>query len=189
MVVKDQITQQAIILFGEKGFSETSIQDIVDELGVTKGTFYYYFTSKKQLLKDIHHEYISGLLERQSRIIDNDARTQKEKIIGIIRLLITDIADKGPSARVFFREMHHLSDDHAKNIKARREDFRLNVEKVLQTGVRNREFRQGLQVDMIAFGILGVTNWSYNWFNSDGDVSPEELSKIFADMILTGIVE
>jgi len=187
--MRDQITQQAIILFGEKGFSETSIQDIVDALGVTKGTFYYYFTSKEQLLKEIHHEYIYDLLERQNRIIDSDALTQKEKITGVIRLLITDIADKGPSARVFFREMRHLSDENVEDIKQKREDFRLNVENVLRTGVENGEFRKDLRIDMTAFGILGVTNWSYNWFNPDGEVSPDELAKIFADMILTGIVE
>ncbi|SFB11903.1 transcriptional regulator, TetR family [Lentibacillus halodurans] len=186
--MKDLITQQAIVLFGKKGFSETSIQDIVDALDVTKGTFYYYFTSKEQLLKEIHHEYITDLLERQNGIIQSDALNQKEKITGIIRLLITDIADKGPSARVFFREMRHLTNENAEVIKQKREDFRLNIEKILRTGIKQGEFQQDLRTDMTAFGILGVTNWSYNWFNPHGEVSPEELAKLFSDMILTGIV-
>ena len=38
--MKEKITEQSVKLFQEKGFSETSIQDIVDLLGVTKGTFY-----------------------------------------------------------------------------------------------------------------------------------------------------
>jgi AcrR family transcriptional regulator len=38
--MKEKIIQQSIQLFGEKGFKETSIQDIVDSLSVTKGTFY-----------------------------------------------------------------------------------------------------------------------------------------------------
>src|SRR5699024_4570497 len=89
-------------LFQEKGFNQTSIQDIVKALEVTKGTFYYYFSSKEQLLMDIHHDYITHLLERQERIISKTNMTQKEKLTEIIRLLIMDIADKGPSARVFF---------------------------------------------------------------------------------------
>ncbi len=51
--MKEKIIEKAIELFEKKGFSTTSIQDIVDELGVTKGSFYYYFSSKEQLLMDI----------------------------------------------------------------------------------------------------------------------------------------
>ena len=60
--VKEKITAQSIRLFEKKGFTETSIQDIVDSLGVTKGTFYYYFSSKEELLMDIHLGYIDELL-------------------------------------------------------------------------------------------------------------------------------
>lgn len=41
--MKEKIIEVSIDLFGKHGFTETSIQDIVDGLGVTKGTFYYYF--------------------------------------------------------------------------------------------------------------------------------------------------
>lgn len=187
--MKEQITNQSIVLFEEKGFSETSIQDIVSALGVTKGTFYYYFSSKEQLLMDIHHAYITNLLERQNRIINSASVTQKEKLTKIICLLITDIADKGPSAHVYFREMRHLANENIAAIKQKREQFRLNIENVVQVGIDESEFHAGLQADMIAFGVLGVTNWSYNWFNPDGRVSPEELTKIYADMILTGIMK
>ncbi|UJL45499.1 TetR family transcriptional regulator [Virgibacillus sp. NKC19-16] len=186
--MKEQITKQSIVFFEDKGFSETSIQDIVNALGVTKGTFYYYFSSKEQLLMDIHQDYITNLLERQNRII-NRASTQKEKLTEIIRLLITDIAEKGPSARVYFREMRHLAHENIATIKQKREQFRLNIENVVQVGIAEREFHADLRADMIAFGILGVTNWSYNWFNPDGEVSPEALTKIYADMILTGIMK
>ena len=63
--MKEEITRHSVKLFQQKGFSETSIQDIVDSLGVTKGTFYYYFKSKEQLLMEIHSRYIDDLLHRQ----------------------------------------------------------------------------------------------------------------------------
>ncbi|MFD1039854.1 TetR/AcrR family transcriptional regulator [Virgibacillus byunsanensis] len=185
--MKEKITTQSIKLFEKKGFSQTSIQDIVNELEVTKGTFYYYFSSKEQLLMDIHLDYITNLLERQHRILDNENLLQKEKLSNIVRLLITDITDKGPSARVFFREVRHLTNDNIESIKEKRDQFRLNIEKTIQEGVTIGEFRAGIRTDMVTFGLLGITNWSYQWYKPDGDVSAEELADIYVDMILNGI--
>jgi len=44
--MKEKITIESIRLFEMKGFSETSIQDIVDAIGVTKGTFIIIFHVK-----------------------------------------------------------------------------------------------------------------------------------------------
>lgn len=185
--MKEKITTQSITLFERKGFSHTSIQDIVNELEVTKGTFYYYFSSKEQLLMDIHSHYITNLLNRQERILDNDQISQKDKLSKIIRLLVSDITDKGPSARVFFREVRHLGNKNIEDIKKKRDQFRLNIERTVQDGVNQGEFRHGLRVDMVTFGILGITNWSYQWYKPDGDVSVDELVEIYVDMILKGI--
>ena len=48
--MKRKIIEESIDLFDKKGFNNTSIQNIVDSIGVTKGTFYYYFSSKQELL-------------------------------------------------------------------------------------------------------------------------------------------
>src|SRR5690625_2574123 len=104
-MIKDQITKHSIQLFEEKGFSQTSIQDIVEVLDVTKGTFYYYFSSKEQLLMDIHLQYIDNLLLRQKKIYDNSSLKNKEKLEQTIQMLISDIKEKGSSGRVFFREI------------------------------------------------------------------------------------
>lgn len=184
--MKEDIKQQSILLFEKKGFSETSIQDIVEALGVTKGTFYYYFMSKEQLLMDIHLGYIDDLLGRQEKVQQSQFSNRK-KLERLIALLITDIANHGPSGKVFFREMRHLCDDNAMQVKEKREKFRKNLEQIISDGITEHEFRQGLEPEMIAFAILGVTNWSYQWFNPTGGISADQLAGIYSDLILNGI--
>lgn len=184
--MKDKITEQSILLFEKKGFSHTSIQDIVNELDVTKGTFYYYFSSKEALLMEIQDDYINHLLHRQQKIIERHV-TPKEKLIDVIHLLIADITDNGASARVYFRELRHLASENMETIKHKRAQFRLNLEKVVQDGIEQGYFKSGFRVDMVTFGILGMTNWSYNWFKPAGEVSSKELANIYADIILGGL--
>lgn len=185
--MKNKIIAQSIELFEKKGFSQTSIQDIVSSLGVTKGTFYYYFTSKEELLMDIHLTYIDDLIRRQKGFLDDPEKTCKEKLKNMMYLLISDIKHQGANANVFFREMRHLNEENANGIKEKREMFRLNLEKLLKEGVKSDEFKDSLQVDMVAFGILGMTNWSYQWFHPDGKVTDRELTEIYLDMLLNGI--
>lgn len=120
--MKEKITKQSIKLFQEKGFSETSIQDIVDALGVTKGTFYYYFTSKEILLMEIHLRYIDDLLTRQKVIIES-TKNCREKIIGIVSLVILDIKNQRANGRVYFREMRNLTPENAKKVKKKEKSF------------------------------------------------------------------
>jgi AcrR family transcriptional regulator len=50
---KQHVINKAHQLFVEKGFQATSVQDILDESGISKGTFYNYFPSKGELFKAV----------------------------------------------------------------------------------------------------------------------------------------
>lgn len=186
-MMKQKIMEQSIQLFESKGFSETSIQDLVGALEATKGTFYYYFSSKEELLMDIHSAYIDELLEKQREIMNSPA-DYKTKVIGVIRLLITEIEPNGRKANIFYRELRNLSEENQRVIKQKRKKFRLNLLELIEKGMQEGEFRQDLQADMVCFSILGMCNWSYSWFDPFGPVSDQKLVDIYADTLLGGIL-
>lgn len=187
ITMKEKITDQSINLFEQKGFAETSIQDIVDSLGVTKGTFYYYFNSKEELLMDIHTRYIDELLEAQGQILNDESLSCKEKLFKIVHMLIANIKTQKSSAKIFFREIKNLKEERLLIISSKRDQFRYNVEDLLRKGIENGEFRSNLNAPIITFGILGVANWSYQWFNPEGKISDRELAEMYVEMILNGI--
>lgn len=58
-----KIIKTAITLFGEKGVERTSLADIAKEVGISKGTLYYYYSTKNDLIFDIteiHMEKITS---------------------------------------------------------------------------------------------------------------------------------
>lgn len=185
--MKERIREQSIQLFAKKGFKETSIQDIVDALEVTKGTFYYYFSTKEQLLNDIHLQYIDDLLNKQEDIINHPSKNSKMKLHEIVYMLISDIEKQGQSALVFFREMRNLSDENLKLIVPKRDQFRLNIQKLIEEGIEKEELRNDLPVDIVTLSILGMTNWSYFWFDPNGRVNDKEVSEIFLKIVLEGL--
>src|SRR5258705_9657490 len=69
---RDQLMECGARLFAERGYHPTSVADIVTALGVGKGVFYWYFSSKEELLVEIlrssHHE----LRKRQQAAIGDE---------------------------------------------------------------------------------------------------------------------
>jgi AcrR family transcriptional regulator len=185
--MKEKIIETSIELFDQKGFKETSIQDIVETIGVTKGTFYYYFKSKEELLKDICLNYIEDLVKQQEQILEDPKKSCTEKLYDIVYMLIKNIKTQRRSGRIFFREMRHLNEAHLEEIKNKRRIFRENYQKLIEEGIAKGEFKQNLYPDLLTFGLLGITNWSYYWYDPDGAVSEEKLTEIYVDLILNGI--
>ena len=64
---KSKIIEAAWGLFREKGYDETTIEDIIAQSGTSKGTFYHYFSGKDALLgslSDIFDSYYEELVEQ-----------------------------------------------------------------------------------------------------------------------------
>jgi TetR/AcrR family transcriptional regulator, cholesterol catabolism regulator len=137
---------------------------------------------------EIYSTYIADLIERQQQIIQQPL-TNQEKLKAIIALLIYDIKDKGTNGRVFFREMRHLIIENMDSMKQKRKQFRWNIETIVRNGVKSGEFRNDLRVDMVTFGILGLTNYSYNWFDPDGEVTADELIRVYRKIFLQWILK
>lgn len=67
---RQRILDEATALFTERGYADTSIRDISERLGMTKGALYYHFTSKDELLQAI----VAPLLGALRAFVD-DVRT------------------------------------------------------------------------------------------------------------------
>jgi AcrR family transcriptional regulator len=68
-------------LFLGKGYEQTSVQDIINQIGVAKGTFYHYFDSKVDLLDAVVQRILKALLAVVMPIVENpewDALTKLE---------------------------------------------------------------------------------------------------------------
>ncbi|MDQ6854780.1 MAG: TetR/AcrR family transcriptional regulator [Actinomycetota bacterium] len=67
-----QLMEHASKLFAARGYHPTSVADIVESLGVGKGVFYWYFSSKEELLAEILRESHQALRRRQQQAIGDE---------------------------------------------------------------------------------------------------------------------
>ncbi|MFD1737856.1 TetR/AcrR family transcriptional regulator [Bacillus salitolerans] len=66
---KQHVVKKAHELFIEKGFHSTSIQDILDYSGISKGTFYNYFSSKNELLIELFQLFFTQIEKKRNELL------------------------------------------------------------------------------------------------------------------------
>lgn len=81
---KQEFLEAALELFYQKGFENTTINNIIDEVGVSKGAFYHYFESKEEVLEIIAEQYVDRKLNIAEKILLEKNLNALEKFNKII---------------------------------------------------------------------------------------------------------
>ena len=83
---KLELLQIAHRMFISRGYENTSVDEIIEEAGIAKGTFYYYFETKEQLLEEVIGMMIDQETEAARQILKAEILVP-QKIVGIISSL------------------------------------------------------------------------------------------------------
>lgn len=79
-----EIMDAAMLLFMEKGYTNTTTQDIVDKVNISRGLLYYHFKNKEDILYCLVERYSENLLRDIHVIVNDDDKTAIEKIRAFI---------------------------------------------------------------------------------------------------------
>jgi len=83
-VRKNEIIDAAEKLFASKGYDKATVNDILNANSIAKGTFYYYFKSKEEVLDAIIKRRIDAGLERAKAIASHPELSPVQKIAAAI---------------------------------------------------------------------------------------------------------
>ena len=75
-----QIHEAALALFAQRGYHETTMDNIVERTGLSKGTLYWYFESKQDLLISLFRQVMQELMGAWREAIDTGGETAEEKL-------------------------------------------------------------------------------------------------------------
>ena len=140
--------------FHDKGFENTSIQDIADSAGVAKGTIYYYIERKEDLLLALLEFGQARLFARIDKGIGRET-TAAGKIELIIRNHLRIVKVVGPIIPHVAQNIV-TADSKIQNSMAKlRKRYLMLLESVIEEGVKSGEFRE-VRADKTALVILSL---------------------------------
>ncbi|EAF5052977.1 TetR/AcrR family transcriptional regulator [Listeria monocytogenes] len=100
---KQRIIKSAKEVFQKQGYLKTSVQDMVDAAGISKGTFYNYFTSKEELAIVIFKQEYSVLHQRLEYTMAQDG-AKKDNFTECLKIIIHFYTENGEILNITFSQ-------------------------------------------------------------------------------------
>lgn len=102
-VRKNEILDVAERLFGTKGFDRTSTNDILNEIGIARGTLYYHFKSKEEILDAMIGRIMKRLIEKAETVAaQKDVPVLQRLTMMMLSLNVSD----GSLGQELLKQMH-----------------------------------------------------------------------------------
>jgi len=184
--VKARILDVAARLFMEQGFAATSVREIGERAGVGQSSLYHHVRSKGQLLFQLSHGFSSDLLERLTAMAASTP-SPTEQLRGVVRVVLAVVESHQAEVTVFLREGHALPEGPRQQIQKERDQVDAMVDRMISEGIAVGELRPDLDVRLTRMAILGMCNWTYQWFRPDGAKTSAEIADYFAGLLLCGL--
>jgi AcrR family transcriptional regulator len=182
---EQQILQQALRLFSQTGYHGTSLQEIADELGITRPAFYYYFRSKDDLLWRLIGNLGDHLLE-EVRPVVSEPLTPEEQLHKLLVAHMHTILGNPEAFKIYFTERNLVDPRRDRQLRRGEEQYIKLYEKVIAQGQSEGRFREG-DPHLLALIVTGLANSALRWFQPRRPLTPEAASELLADLAVASI--
>jgi len=182
-----QIYETAARVFTEKGYEKASMGDIAEAMGMTKAGIYHHIESKEELLAAII-SYGMELFEHQ--VLDKvmTIRDPLERLRATLRgHLLLVLRDRPREVTVILHESGALPAPARRKIDARKKRYIRFLEETIRELVMRKVARR-VDPSVAAFALLGMVNWTYQWYRPGGRLDEEELADALSDFYLEGLL-
>ncbi|MBI2942681.1 MAG: TetR/AcrR family transcriptional regulator [Candidatus Wallbacteria bacterium] len=179
------ILKAAARAFRRHGYHEASLDQIAEELMLSKGSVYYYFESKEAILFALHDHSLDAaqaLLDRVRASVESPSAQLSAIIEGHLEIIFDELQASG-----IVLDFSALSADFRERVVEKRDRFERSLRQIVTDGVKRGEFVP-CDSTVVTFAILGAINWVARWYSPGGRLTPKAVARQYADFLVRGLV-
>lgn len=182
-----EIIEHCAALFDRVGYHGTSMQMLADEVGLGKPTLYHYFSSKDDILYEMHQLHIDALiggLEADAQIPDIQPAELLERACAST---LRQIALHPGYVRAFMDHYAELQNEQRDKMRQRRNEYFTRMTDIIRSGIKSGQFHE-VDPDLATLAFVGMCNWAYKWYPRMADeIPPEKMAKSLCGILLGGL--
>jgi len=184
-VKREAVIRAAARAFNQKGYHNTSLDDIAAALDVTKPTVYYYVSNKEELLFEC---FLAGV--EQIRAAFRDVRQlevcARERLNAVLRHYAQAVASEFGWCMVRTEDLD-LSPAMSAHIKALKSEVDQGIRRLIREGLQDGSIHP-CDPKMTAFAIAGALNWIAHWFRENQPMTAAQIADAFVTVFENGLL-
>lgn len=181
---RQAVLRTAALLFLERGSTRVSMNDVAEQLNVTKPALYTYFRSKDDILAECIRTGAATVRDGLERV-----EAQGGSGLERLRAFIREYARLGttPSGACIIRlDDRALPDRERTEARRGKRAIDARVRALIAEGIADGSIVR-CDVRLATFAVLGALNWIGQWYSPAGPNTPEEIGEAFATLLVEGL--
>ncbi len=179
------VLRTAARTFSARGFHQTTLADIAEELHISKPTLYHYFKSKDEILLEVQQAAIAQITDIP---LDPDGgdTTGLQQLKAFVRRYIEMIVDDFGTCLIMTGVLP-LQAENRRIVRGGSKNIEKMMREILRRGVADGSIAP-CDPKITAMLFFGSMNWVPYWYRSEGEIPIEGLVQRALDFALTGLV-
>jgi TetR/AcrR family transcriptional regulator, cholesterol catabolism regulator len=183
---RQQIEDAASTLFEEHGYAATSMRDIARLVDLQGGSLYAHVTSKEDVLWSIVDGAARRFLAAGGPIVAGPG-SAVERLRALVRAHVEVVTQARDRASVFLFQWTALGPERRAAISNARDEYEGLYRELLTEATASGELAVP-DPKLAAIFALSVLNAIVHWYRPDGSLTPDQIAKRLADLIIGGLV-
>ena len=178
------VLRTAARTFRKRGFHQTTLADIAEELHIAKPTLYHYFKSKDEILLEVQQVAIAQITSVPLEPASGSA-TGREQMFAFVRRYVEMIVDDFGSCLIMTGVLPLLPENRLL-VRKGSKDIEKMLREILRRGVADGSIAP-CDPKITAMFFFGALNWFPYWYRQDGPLSVDQLAQSAIDFVMTGL--
>jgi AcrR family transcriptional regulator len=180
------VLDAAARVFHEKGYEAATIQDIADEVGILKGSVYYYISSKEDVLFEVLQEVHQAALSAVADAVAQDG-DPLQKIHTFVETMSAFNAEHQVRMGILLHDARSLSEPRRREIVRERDRYDRMLRKLISEGQERSIVCPEIDPKLAALAVMGMINTIYGWYRPAGGSQPEYVGSLYADLVIRAL--
>ena len=183
---KGKIINAAWDLFYEQGYEDTTVEEIIEKSGTSKGSFYHYFEGKDGLLGSLSYIFDEEYAKLQKNL--NDDMSSFDKLLYLNRELFAIIEERIDIELLTRLYSTQLTTKGEKHLLDNKRLYYKLLRKIVSDGQSKGELSNDFTAnEIVKLYAVSERSLIYDWCLCNGEYSLVSYSKKVMPMFLSGI--
>jgi AcrR family transcriptional regulator len=182
-----EVIEAATLVFYARGFGMATVQEVADELGINKGSLYYYIRTKEDLLYRIFDQVHADVEDILNDVMEADGLDELGRIELYVRKQIAYSLEHLERLSVYHQEMDHLTGLRRDEVRDRRRRHDYIVTRLIKDAQAAGQVNPAYNARLLSDCLFAIVISTHRWYQRGGRVSRKTVVDHCAGFVLRGL--